>query len=82
MIINKKKGYSYHPEILRWVGKLKALYLRHDKLVEEMLKRGYLHKSPLLLKFAKGASRQDTFLVSIREQSQILKNKKCRCRVE
>ena len=31
----RKKGYSKHPETLRWKGKLLALYKRHEKLVKE-----------------------------------------------
>jgi len=42
-----KKGYSRHPETLRWVGKLPALCLRHQLLVAEMELRGYQHHSPL-----------------------------------
>ena len=36
-----------HPETIRWKGKLNAMYLRHEELVEEMTHRGYNHKSPL-----------------------------------
>jgi hypothetical protein len=42
-----KKGYSGHPETLRWVDRLPALCLRHHLLVSEMLLRGYQHHSPL-----------------------------------
>ena len=45
IITNDKKGYSMHPETIRWKGKLRALYIRHQKLVKEMRKRGYEHKS-------------------------------------
>jgi len=41
ILINDKKGYSKHPETLRWKGKQKALYLRHQALVAEMQKRKY-----------------------------------------
>ena len=33
VIVNGKKGYARHPETLRWMGKLKALYGRHEALV-------------------------------------------------
>ena len=42
-----KKGYSQHPETLRWVGHLPALIYRHEQLVAEMQLRGYKHHSPL-----------------------------------
>jgi len=76
-----KKGYSKHPETLRWKGKLKALYLRHELLVAEMKKRGYMHNSPLEKKFAKGKSKQDVYVDSPEEQIKILKNKNCRCKI-
>jgi len=44
-----KKGYSRHPETLRWVGHVDALVLRHELLVEEMALRGYNHQSPLTI---------------------------------
>lgn len=43
-VISKgKKGYSRHPETLRWHGKLAALKKRHNLLVSEMTLRGYDH---------------------------------------
>jgi hypothetical protein len=47
IITQGKKGYSQHPETLRWVGHVNALVLRHKLLVEEMGLRGYNHQSPL-----------------------------------
>ena len=41
VITQKKKGYSMHPETIRWKGKLMAMYLRHEELVKEMSSRGY-----------------------------------------
>ena len=81
IITNNKKGYSCHPEILRWRGKLKALYLRHEKLVFEMKKRKYNHNSPLDKKIASGSDKQNVYIDSIEEQIKILKNKKCRCKI-
>jgi hypothetical protein len=43
------KGYASHPETRRWKDHLPALGKRHDLLVEEMLFRGYHHRSPLPL---------------------------------
>ena len=42
-----KRGYSKHPETLRWVGCVPALAFRHELLAEEMALRGYNHQSPL-----------------------------------
>jgi len=42
-----RKGYSRHPETLRWQGRLAALAARHDRLVAEMTLRGYNHRSPM-----------------------------------
>jgi hypothetical protein len=74
-----KKGYSRHPEVLRWKGKLKALFLRHEGLVREMTERGYRHQSPLNAKRATGVDTQDICVDSYEEQIRILKNKKCGC---
>jgi len=74
-----KGGYSRHPETLRWVGKLKALYERHESLVAEFSNRGYQHLSPLDKKLAKGMGGQKTFINTIAEQKVILKNKPCDC---
>lgn len=42
------RGCVKHPEALRWQDHLPALVLRHDRQVQEMKKRGFKHKSPLL----------------------------------
>jgi predicted patatin/cPLA2 family phospholipase len=81
ILTENKKGYSKHPETLRWKGKLKALYLRHEKLVKELKRRGYNHRSPLKKEMAKGKSRQDVFVDIPKKQIDILRNKKCKCRV-
>jgi len=81
-ILTKYKGeggYSRHPETLRWVGKQKALYFRHEVLVREFTRRGYIHSSFLDKKYAIGLDGQKIFLNSIKEQEQILKNKSCDC---
>ena len=81
IITNNKKAYSNHPETLRWRGKLKALYLRHESLVDEMKSRGYNHRTPLDVNLATGKSVQDELLASYDEQVRILKEKGCGCRV-
>jgi len=81
IILNNKKGYSKHPETLRWKGKLKALYIRHEAQVKEMKKRGYKHKSPLDKNLATGKSVQDELIDSIEKQKKLIKNKRCNCKV-
>ena len=76
-----KKGYSKHPETLRWRGRLKALFLRHEQLIEEMKGRGYQHQSPLSSKLAKGKKQQDIFVDSLQKQILILKKKGCSCKI-
>lgn len=79
VITKNKKGYSSHPETKRWIGKLKALYLRHSLIVIEMQNRGYKHKSTLDKKLSTGKSMQDQFVNSITEQKNILRSKNCLC---
>ncbi|TXI34619.1 MAG: pyrimidine dimer DNA glycosylase [Niabella sp.] len=77
-----KKGYINHPETKRWIGKLAALYKRHEEEVVEMQNREYNHASPLDEKLALGKKDQDEFVNSVEEQKEILKNKKCPCFVD
>jgi hypothetical protein len=79
IISQDKKGYSKHPETKRWKGKLRALYIRHEKLVTEMKKRGYNHNSLLEARLAVGEEIQDECVDSIDNQIKILKNKMCKC---
>ena len=81
IITNHKKAYANHPEILRWKGKLRSLYLRHEKLVAEMTVRGYKHHTPLELELATGEEVQDVMVVPYEEQVRILRDKGCDCEV-
>lgn len=81
VLTRDKKGYSHHPETKRWVGKLSALYNRHEALVQEMQKRGYSHHSTLNPKDATGSSEQHVFVHTPEEQRLILQSKKCACKV-
>ncbi len=81
VLTRNKKGYSRHPETLRWKGRLKALYSRHTKLVNELKRRGYLHHSPLDSRLAKGKGRQTRFVNSVGEQIKILSRKNCGCKI-
>ncbi|MEI6627727.1 MAG: pyrimidine dimer DNA glycosylase/endonuclease V [bacterium] len=76
-----KGGYSHHPETRRWIGKQKALYLRHEKLITEFKRRDYQHHSPLDEKLATGEGSQKSFINTIKEQREILKKKPCDCRL-
>jgi hypothetical protein len=76
-----KKGYARHPEVLRWKGKLKALYRRHEQLVEEMRRRGYQHHSPLDPELATGEGQQYEYVDSYERQIEILRGKGCACDV-
>jgi hypothetical protein len=81
-ILTKHKGrggYSRHPETLRWVGKQKALFLRHEILIHEFSRRGYSHHTPLLKKLATGSGSQKIFINTAREQRSILQTKPCEC---
>ena len=80
IITKGKKGYSFHPEVIRWKGKLKALYLKHQEIAHEMKKRGYKHNSPLNIVFAAGKDKQDRLIDSVDKQKIILKNKNCECK--
>ena len=77
-----RRGYSRHPEVLRWDGRLAALYARHEALVEEMERRGYRHQSPLDRALAVGVAVQDRFVDSPERQLELLAAKGCECRVD
>lgn len=82
IILEGKKGYSRHPEVLRWTGKLLALAARHDEQVREMEARGYRHRSPLDLSAVPASERgrvQDTLLEPVAGQARRLRGKGCEC---
>lgn len=81
ILTNGKKGYAKHPETLRWCGKLKALYARHEELVREMTRRQYAHRSPLCEALATGIGTQNEYVNAYEEQVEILRKKGCDCRV-
>lgn len=76
-----RKGYSSHPETLRWQGKLGVLYLKHSEIVQEMKRRGYRHKSALSPRLKSGFSKQVKLIDSHRKQIKILRQKCCECDV-
>jgi len=77
----RQGGYANHPEVLRWKGKLRALFLKHEEIVDEMARRGYRHNSPLDAELATGADQQDTLVDSYEDQVKILRRKGCDCRI-
>jgi hypothetical protein len=79
ILVEGKVGYSRHPETLRWVGRLRALYARHEALVAEMERRGYVHRSPLAANAATGRAVQDSFIDSPERQRELLRLKNCSC---
>src|SRR5690242_18859482 len=82
ILTKNKKGYSRHPETLRWKGRLLALYNRHEEIVKEMDRRGYMHISPLDKGLAAGQEATQTIFIDEPEnQLKILRRKKCECNV-
>jgi hypothetical protein len=81
IVTEDRSGYANHPEVLRWRGKLAALYARHDAQVAEMASRGYRHFSPLDPRLATGAADQSDRLASSDEQRALLAAKPCGCPV-
>lgn len=47
VVVNERKGYSRHPETIRWRSQLPWLNWLHRLTVAEMALRGYKHASPL-----------------------------------
>jgi hypothetical protein len=81
IITKEKSGCSHHPEVIRWKGKLKALYLKHEEITTEMKKRGYNHNSYLDINLVKGGDAQEEFVDTINDQITNLKNKQCNYKV-
>ena len=74
-----KSGYREHPETKRWVGRLAALYIRHEALVAEMHRRGYRHYTPLDQRLATGSEEQHLLIEPLNEQYRLLREKPCDC---
>ena len=81
ILTEDRQGYAHHPETRRWRGKLAALHKRHEDLVEEMVRRGYRHASPLDRLQATGSAVQNEFVDSLDAQIMILRDKGCGCTV-
>lgn len=81
VITGNRRGYSFHPETMRWKGRLRALYRRHEALVDEMTRRGYDHQSPLDPRQARGAIEQTVYVDPPTRQRRLLREKGCDCHV-
>lgn len=73
-------GYASHPETRRWVGHRPALQARHEALVEEMVSRGYNHRSPLPDE-GPGTPGKADLPPELDDQNAALKAKGCDCRL-
>ena len=74
IIVNRKKGYSKHPETVRWVGYGWALRQRHRIMVAEMSLRGFTDRSPVVTR-AKKDVWPGTYIDEPFRQFQILEAK-------
>lgn len=74
IIRNNKKGYSRHPETLRWVGFGWALRQRHRLLSAEMALRNFKDQTPVLLRAKKGHW-PVSYIDTPAEQFRLLKTK-------
>jgi hypothetical protein len=81
VLTRNRKGYSRHPETLRWKGCLRALFRRHEALVLEMARRGYDHQSPLDPRRARGSALQRVYVDPPARQRVLLRRKGCPCDV-
>lgn len=69
------------PVMIRWQGKLAALYLRCEALVEKMAQRGYRHASSLDRELATGLAVQDAFADLLGKQIDRGRGNGCECAV-
>lgn len=83
ILTQDKRGYRNHPETRRWEGRLFALHQRHLALCEEMVRRGWCHRSPLVVpvELADDGLPQDRFVNTVEEQRALLRQKGCECDV-
>ena len=74
ILAHGKRGYSRHPETLRWQRCEHGLLQRHLLLVAEMRLRGYRHHSPMALRVA--ARRwPNAFVTEPADQFSLLRSK-------
>jgi len=68
------RGYSQHPETVRWTRALSGLVQRHRQLGAEMALRGYVDRSPLASR-ARHRAWPATFIDPPARQLQLLREK-------
>jgi len=74
IIVNRKKGYSNHPETVRWAGYGWALRQRHRLLAAEMSLRGFTDRTSVVT-WAKKGMWPETYIDEPFRQFQILGSK-------
>ena len=74
ILTNGRRGYSRHPETIRWSGALDGLACRHSQLAAEMRLRGYQDRTPVAWTPA-GSSWPDVFVTEPAEQVTLLRRK-------
>ncbi|MBD3180353.1 MAG: hypothetical protein GF417_12685 [Candidatus Latescibacteria bacterium] len=74
IIENDRKGYSRHPETLRWYGYGWALGMRHRLLAAEMALRNYRDRTPVISSGNDGVW-PEVYIDSPNRQFEILKSK-------
>lgn len=74
-----KKGYSHHPEVLRWKNHLCALDEVHASIALEMIDRRMNHKSSLDSSSLNDSYAYPTSITTLSEQACRIKAKKCEC---
>ncbi|RMG79179.1 MAG: DUF1722 domain-containing protein [Bacteroidetes bacterium] len=74
ILLNGKKGYSRHPETLRWRDYGWALKYRHKQLASEMKLRGYVDRSPVRTR-SKPESWPTYYIDNPLKQFELLKEK-------
>ncbi|MDU9048170.1 MAG: DUF1722 domain-containing protein [Candidatus Electrothrix sp. Rat3] len=76
IIVNGKKGYSKHPETLRWADYGWALKMRHELLAAEMSLRGFKEKTPVVISSNEGVFNEgvwpEEYIDAPREQFTLL----------
>lgn len=81
VITKNLKGYSKHPETLRWVNWLDELALVHEQIVAEMLARDFKHHTPIYHP-ACGFRTNYGIVDPIWRQIEELRRKYCECNID
>jgi len=83
ILTEDRQGYRHHPEVKRWEGRLQHLAVRHQQQAEEMVRRGWNHKSPLAcLPYWDEQVPPPSRITTLADQRRILVAKGCECQVK